>query len=129
MRTAHVRKLVTTVSFVPQVWERGSARDAPHAPSRSTHTHGCVPLPLVQGIFLLALSARVLDSPSLIVALLLLVAPLNIASNGGGYAVNHLDIAPAVASLVLAFYNTGGQVRSRDACMHAGSPSTTRAAR
>ena len=24
-------------------------------------------------------------------------------------AVNHLDIAPTVASLVLAFYNTGGQ--------------------
>ena len=31
------------------------------------------------------------------------------ASNGGGYAVNHLDIAPQLASLVLAFYNMGGQ--------------------
>ena len=31
------------------------------------------------------------------------VAPLNVASNGGGYANNHLDIAPALASLVLSF--------------------------
>ena len=80
LRIVHVRKLITVISFVPQ------------------------------GIFLLALAANVLNTPQVILPCLLLVAPLNIACNGGGYAVNHLDIAPQLASLVLAFYNTGGQV-------------------
>ena len=63
-----------------------------------------------QATFLLALALSWLDHPRAILPLLLVVAPLNVACNGGGYAVNHLDIAPQLASLVLAFYNMGGQV-------------------
>ena len=80
VRTLHVRKAVTALSFLPQA------------------------------VFLFALSARVVDTPAQIVPLLLVVAPLNLACNGGGYAVNYLDIAPSLSSLVLAFYNMGGQV-------------------
>ena len=52
-----MRKLITTASFVPQ------------------------------GLFLLALATGLLDDPALIVPLLLVIAPLNVAANGGGYAV------------------------------------------
>jgi hypothetical protein len=69
----------------------------------------CVPR-VPSGLFLLALGWRWLDRPERILPLLLVVAPLNVAANGGGYAVNHLDIAPQLASFVLAFYNMGGQV-------------------
>jgi len=79
-RTVHVRKAITTIAFLPQVG------------------------------FLLALAAGVLAEPTTIALTMTIVLPIGLASNGGGYAVNHLDIAPSVASLVLAFYNTGGQV-------------------
>lgn len=92
MRTLHVRKLITSIAFVPQA------------------------------TFLLCLAAKVLDTPMVIAPLLLVVAPLNVASNGGGYAVNHLDIAPSLAPLVLAFYNMGGQVHEMQRCCQ-NSPS------
>mmetsp|Transcript_11444 Transcript_11444/g.23065 ORF Transcript_11444/g.23065 Transcript_11444/m.23065 type:complete len:414 (-) Transcript_11444:586-1827(-) len=80
MRTAHVRKLVTAIAFLPQI------------------------------LFLFLLGTGALIEPYSIGLLMAFMLPLGLAANGGGYAVNHLDIAPTVASLVLAFYNTGGQV-------------------
>ena len=80
MRTLHVRKLITMVAFLPQIG------------------------------FLLLLGFGLLREPHSIGLLMACVLPLGLAANGGGYIVNHLDIAPTAASLVLAFYNTGGQV-------------------
>lgn len=75
-----MRKGLTTFAFVPQIG------------------------------FLLALAGGCITEPTTIGLAMAVVLPLGLASNGGGYAVNHLDIAPTIASLVLAFYNTGGQV-------------------
>jgi len=79
-RTLHVRKAITIGAFIPQIG------------------------------FLFALATGLLVEPKTIGVAMVIILPLGMAANGGGYAVNHLDIAPTIASLVLAFYNTGGQV-------------------
>ena len=53
-----------------------------------------------QALFLLGVGAALLRAPAAIVSLLAVVVPLSTIALGGGYAANHLDIAPTVASFV-----------------------------
>ena len=100
----------------------------------------CGLLPMV--IFMLLMACGWLQATPAILAGILVCVPLEGFTQGGGYAVNGLDIAPSVAGMVLAVWNTFGQLtgmaapwllgmltpypdgRSREQHRDAGLPST-----
>ena len=67
---------------------------------------GLVPL----ASFMLLCATGLLQTTTAVVAGLFVAVPLAGCTQGGGYAVNGLDIAPAIAGMVLAVWNTFGQI-------------------